>query len=117
MARNNPTLYGYAPDTNSWLDFFGLNCTQKNDGFIMIPKKKTNKTEGLRREDTMRRILEETYGKGHVLSKRMLYNKKGIKETAGKSGKESGRRIEFIVLDNISVSLLQYYGVRHEIND
>ena len=46
-----------------------------------------------------------------------LYNKKGIKETAGKSGKESGRRIEFIVLDNISVSLLQYYGVRHEIND
>lgn len=83
----------------------------------MIPKKKTNKTEGLRREDTMRRILEETYGKGHVLSERMLYNKKGIKETAGKSGKESGRRIEFIVLDNISVSLLQYYGVRHEIND
>lgn len=39
----------------------------------MIPKKKTNKTEGLRREDTMRRILEETYGKGHVLSERMLY--------------------------------------------
>ena len=24
MAGNNPTLYGYVKDTNSWLDLFGL---------------------------------------------------------------------------------------------
>ena len=26
MAGNNPTLYGYVKDTNSWLDPFGLDC-------------------------------------------------------------------------------------------
>jgi RHS repeat-associated protein len=95
----NPTLYGYVSDTNTWIDVFGLECGKKNNGFVMNPKKKTNKTEGLRREDTMKRILEDTYDKNRVLSERMLYNKKGVKVTAGKSGKESGRRIDFIVLD------------------
>ena len=27
MAGNNPTLYGYVKDTNSWLDPFGLDCS------------------------------------------------------------------------------------------
>ncbi len=26
LAGNNPTLYGYVSDTNSWVDEFGLNC-------------------------------------------------------------------------------------------
>ena len=29
MAGNNPTLYGYVKDTNSWLDPFGLDCKIK----------------------------------------------------------------------------------------
>ena len=28
MAGNNPTLYGYVKDTNSWLDPFGLDCSK-----------------------------------------------------------------------------------------
>jgi hypothetical protein len=35
LAGNNPTLYGYVHDTNSWVDEFGLDChhiaTNKHD--------------------------------------------------------------------------------------
>jgi RHS repeat-associated protein len=26
LAGNNPTLYGYVKDVNSWIDEFGLDC-------------------------------------------------------------------------------------------
>jgi RHS repeat-associated protein len=26
LAGNNPTLYGYVKDVNSWVDVFGLDC-------------------------------------------------------------------------------------------
>lgn len=29
IAGNNPTIYGYVKDTNSWLDPFGLDCKIK----------------------------------------------------------------------------------------
>jgi hypothetical protein len=83
-------------DTNSWIDVFGLDCSKKNNGFTMNPKKKTNKTEGLRREDTFRRILEDTHGQDKVLRERMLLDANGNK-VVDANGK--GRRIDFIVLD------------------
>ena len=29
LAGNNPTLYGYVKDTNTWIDEFGLECKVK----------------------------------------------------------------------------------------
>jgi uncharacterized protein RhaS with RHS repeats len=28
LAGNNPTLYGYVKDVNTWIDSWGLNCSQ-----------------------------------------------------------------------------------------
>ena len=87
LAGNNPTLYGYVFDSNTEIDPLGLGCVE-------------NKREGLRREDTLRRILEDIYGKDRVLAERTLVDANGNKVTAGKKGKQSGRRIDFIVLDD-----------------
>ncbi|WP_290121706.1 RHS repeat-associated core domain-containing protein [Treponema pedis] len=87
LAGGNPTLYGYVFDSNIEIDPFGLGCVE-------------NKREGLRREDTLRRILEDIYGKDRVLTERTLVDANGDKVTAGKKGKQSGRRIDFIVLDD-----------------
>ena len=37
LVGNNPTLYGYVQDVNTWLDPFGLDCTQK---VAQLPKLK-----------------------------------------------------------------------------
>lgn len=29
LEGNNPTLYGYVQDTNTWIDWFGLHCSKK----------------------------------------------------------------------------------------
>ncbi|WP_264080108.1 RHS repeat-associated core domain-containing protein [Treponema pedis] len=83
LAGGNPTLYGYVFDSNIEIDPFGLGCVE-------------NKREGLRREDTLRRILEDIYGKDRVLSERTLVDANGNKVTH----KGKGRRVDFIVLDD-----------------
>jgi hypothetical protein len=40
LAGNNPTLYGYVKDTNSWLDEFGLECGKAGKGKKRGPKTK-----------------------------------------------------------------------------
>lgn len=95
-------LYGYVRDSNTWVDIFGLECSK---GFTMRSKKKTNKTEGLRRESTLKRILEDIHGEDKVLSKRILLDANGNK-VVDPSGK--GRRIDFIVLDNNGNAIKSY---------
>jgi len=51
-------LYNYVHDANNFVDVFGLDCRK-------------NKKEGLRRENTMKRILEEIHGPDRVLSERI----------------------------------------------
>lgn len=91
MAGGNPTLYGYVFDPNTQIDLWGLDCIQ-------------NKRDGLRREDTLRRILEDIYGKDNVLSERTLVDSYGNKVTH----KGKGRRIDFIVLDNNGKAIKSY---------
>jgi RHS repeat-associated protein len=78
-------LYQYAPNPLQWIDPWGWVCV--------------NKTEGLRRESTLKRVLQEIYGKDRVLSERMLLDKFGKKVTTRVGKKETGRRIDFIILD------------------
>lgn len=91
LAGGNPTLYEYVFDPNIQIDPLGLDCIK-------------NKREGLRREDTLRRILEEIYGKDNVLSERTLVDINGNKLTH----KGKGRRIDFIVLDNNGNAIKSY---------
>ncbi len=35
QAGNNPTLYGYVQDVNTWIDPWGLNCSK--DAKICVP--------------------------------------------------------------------------------
>jgi RHS repeat-associated protein len=39
LAGNNPTLYGYVSDTNSWLDIFGLIIVYRGERSSMTPDK------------------------------------------------------------------------------
>ncbi|KAA5409831.1 RHS repeat domain-containing protein, partial [Bacteroides cellulosilyticus] len=95
LAGGIINLYGYVDDANICIDLFGLVKTY-GENFVAELKKKTNKREGLRRENTFRRILEEKYGKDRVLSERMLLDDKGNKRTYN----GSGRRVDFVVLDD-----------------
>jgi YD repeat protein len=58
----------------------------------------------LRREDTLRRILEDIHGKGRVLTERTLLDANGNKVTH--NGK--GRRIDFIILDDKGNAIKSY---------
>lgn len=91
LAGGNPTLYGYVKDSNWWVDVFGLDCIK-------------NKQEGLRREDTLRRILEEIHGKDRVLTERTLLDANGNKVTH----RGTGRRIDFIILDDKGNAIKSY---------
>ena len=99
LAGGNPTLYGYVKDSNWWLDVFGLACIK-------------NKQEGLRREDTLRRILEEIHGKDRVLTERTLLDANGNKVTH----RGTGRRIDFIILDDKgnAIKSLMKLQVKHQ---
>ncbi|PDS21944.1 polymorphic toxin-type HINT domain-containing protein, partial [Flavobacterium branchiophilum] len=59
-------------------------------------KKATNKTEGIRRENTVGAVLEDVHGKDNVLKERMLLDEFGNK-VPGPNGK--GRRVDFVVTD------------------
>ena len=78
-------------DSNWWVDVFGLDCIK-------------NKQEGLRREDTLRRILEEIHGKDRVLTERTLLDANGNKVTH----RGTGRRIDFIILDDKGNAIKSY---------
>ena len=40
LAGNNPTLYGYVLDVNTWLDILGLEkCANVEDGVLKIKRK------------------------------------------------------------------------------
>jgi RHS repeat-associated protein len=43
LAGNNPTLYAYVHDPNSWVDIYGLTCSKV--------QRKANKTNGKKAED------------------------------------------------------------------
>ncbi|WP_242499327.1 hypothetical protein [Flavobacterium sp. 140616W15] len=70
----------------------------------MTSKKKTNKREGGRREDTFKRILQSIHGENNVLSERMLLDGNGNKVTSG----GTGRRVDFIVTDNNGKAIKSY---------
>ncbi len=95
LAGGILNLYGYVDDTNTWVDLLGLVKTYGGN-FVTELKKKTNKREGLRREDTFRRILEDIYGKDRVLVERTLLDDAGNKRTF----KGSGRRVDIVVIDD-----------------
>ena len=91
LEGNNPNIYAYVEDSNCWVDIFGLACIK-------------NKQEGLRREDTLRRILEEIHGKDRVLTERTLLDANGNKVTH----RGTGRRIDFIILDDKGNAIKSY---------
>ncbi|AYN04398.1 hypothetical protein [Flavobacterium sp. 140616W15] len=70
----------------------------------MTSKKKTNKREDGRREDTFKRILQSIHGEDNVLSERMLLDSNGNKVTSG----GTGRRVDFIVTDNNGNAIKSY---------
>jgi RHS repeat-associated protein len=54
LAGNNPTMYGYVKDPNSWLDVFGLDCMKSknlNKNGEIISNKTTKK--GITKEDRL----------------------------------------------------------------
>ena len=91
LESNNPNIYGYVGDNNWWVDIFGLACIK-------------NKQEGLRREDTLRRVLEEIHGKDRVLTERTLLDANGNKVTH----RGTERRIDFIILDDKGNAIKSY---------
>jgi hypothetical protein len=97
-------LYGYVSDPTGWLDVFGLLKSRYSspgeNGFEVEVKNKTNKREGSRHEYTIGKVLEDVYGKDNVLNERTLYDRNGNEVKFGKKGKETGRRIDYIVFDN-----------------
>jgi RHS repeat-associated protein len=101
--QGGQAFYGYVPDPNAYVDIFGLTKTY-GKGFVMTSKKKTNKREGGRREDTFGRILEEKHGKNNVLKERMLLDKNGNKVTSG----GTGRRVDYVVLDDNGKAIHSY---------
>ena len=58
----------------------------------------------MRREDTLRRILEDIHGKGRVLTERTLLDANGNKVTH----RGTGRRIDFIILDDKGNAIKSY---------
>lgn len=70
----------------------------------MTSKKKTNKREGGRREDTFKRILQSIHGEDNVLSERMLLDSNGNKVSHG----GTGRRVDFVVTDNNGNAIKSY---------
>ena len=46
LAGNNPTLYGYVQDVNTWLDPWGLDCAKNKKTSQIRPLKKGDKVYG-----------------------------------------------------------------------
>ncbi|WP_310592026.1 RHS repeat-associated core domain-containing protein, partial [Bacteroides stercoris] len=70
LAGNNPTLYGYVQDINTWLDWFGLKCAKVSKKGPDIPDyHKKNFTDGI---VTMRQVNgDEIFYKYHGKSNRL----------------------------------------------
>ena len=52
LAGNNPTLYGYVQDVNTWLDPWGLKCKKaKSSGFMQRMKERDQAPIGIDRFD------------------------------------------------------------------
>jgi uncharacterized protein RhaS with RHS repeats len=70
LAGNNPTLYGYVKDTNSWTDLWGLDCQENK----RIAKELS--------EPEVRRRLEEKYPKNQfeILTEPRVYINDGSKK-------------------------------------
>jgi RHS repeat-associated protein len=61
LVGNNPTLYGYVKDTNSWIDPFGL--AQCND----------NQAKSVDSEAEVKKLLGEKYPDHEILEKPRVY--------------------------------------------
>jgi len=85
LAGNNPTLYGYVEDPNTWIDVFGLDITP-------------NKAAGLEREAIAKDWLQQKHPNADILSERYLKDAKGksIYDTVT----DSRRRVDFVVVEN-----------------
>jgi uncharacterized protein RhaS with RHS repeats len=84
LAGNNPTLYGYVKDINSWVDVFGLDITP-------------NKAAGLEREAIAKDWLQQRHPNAEILSERYIRDASG---TSVKDINGSRRRLDFVVVEN-----------------
>jgi RHS repeat-associated protein len=84
LAGNNPTLYGYVQDPNSWIDVFGLDITP-------------NKAAGLEREAIAKDWLQKKYPNADILYERYIrdVNGKSVRDIEG-----SRRRLDFVVVED-----------------
>jgi hypothetical protein len=107
LAGNNPTLYGYVKDTNSWLDEFGLECGKakpKKNGFNIPNHHKKNFTDGniVMRQVDGNEVFYKYHGKSNRLGREFNYvtNKKYTSEKALREDlailKEWGVDIEYV---------------------
>jgi RHS repeat-associated protein len=62
LAGNNPTLYSYVKDVNTWIDIFGLDCKLS---------KKVKIGEEIAPNTTVKRIKPGTNGKAVVIGRSM----------------------------------------------
>lgn len=62
LAGNNPTLYAYVHDPNTWLDPFGLDCSKS---------KKVKIGEEIAPNTTVKRIKKGTNGKAIIIGRSM----------------------------------------------
>jgi RHS repeat-associated protein len=84
LLGNNPNLYAYVKDSNTWIDVFGLDA---------IP----NKVAGDAREAIAKTWLQNKFPNAEILSERY------IRDINGKSVKDinnSRRRLDFVVVED-----------------
>ena len=62
LVGNNPTLYGYVSDPNSWIDTFGLRC---------LKVKKVKRGDEIAPNTTVKRIRQGTNGKSIIIGRNM----------------------------------------------
>ena len=75
LAGNNPTLYGYVKDVNSWVDEFGLKCWNAS-------KKKFWKQEAIDnpRRYSQRNLDRMSQGKAPMMTVEVINRKTGLPE-------------------------------------
>jgi filamentous hemagglutinin len=83
LAGNNPTLYGYVKDVNSWVDVFGLKCGKKSNlDWSTVSKKGETRIDHVNKHsvnDLQKRQHGVFYGDPVKVTNEAWNNRTGIK--------------------------------------
>lgn len=98
LAGNNPTLYGYVKDVNSWVDVFGLDCGENRK----IAKELS--------EPEVRKRLEQKYPTSdyEIVGEPRIY-------ILGKDGKATSRysKPDFMVVDRKNENIVDIVDAKN----